>query len=611
MDHIDVEKISAATTSFSLDDAFSDDDDIDPNLEFSSIAIRADLARTISYSQEDEGFRDAEEPPDIDAAGDTEKPLPGPSSDIPSPTLDTNQVYAKFDSVSLSETPVEKYSHSEGQRDVQNVLQVTDDGHGERHTGNDSDSEVQQSAVYPDEARSDPATPDTSQGSQPPLSPPPEHPPDTPISAAESETPPGQTNHERSASTPLPSVTPSSTASTLRPRPSPVHKPTRSTGPSALEKVLSKTRPSFLPPKNRDEDLKHMADWENMMKRSRAAEEKRRKALQERRLARELQIEQSLYIWEKEVLPDWKVVHRNPAMRKLWWAGIPTKLRATMWERAVGNALALSQDTYRICLARAKRALAAGTFPTTSLGLIEQDVSSTLPSLHIFNPDSGPMYADLKDMLYAWVVSRSDEGLGYVLGTARIAAMVLLNMSAGPGFIVMKNLLERHCMRSFYGGLSTKDDMEAYYRIFDTLLADGMPKIYFNFKQHHVSPSAYLRDWIVPLFLDHLPFEACARLWDVLLLEGDAFLYRACLAILAILESRLFFPDQQELLELLRGENKAALDVARREGRPLNGGKYEIYGVDEETLWDRIDFMNDWWKESTWNRLLQRELPDI
>jgi TBC1 domain family member 14 len=116
-------------------------------------------------------------------------------------------------------------------------------------------------------------------------------------------------------------------------------------------------------------------------------------------------------------------------------------------------------DTYRICLARAKRALAAGTFPTTSIGLIEQDVESTLPSLHIFHPHSGPMYEELKDMLYAWVVSRSDEGLGYVQGTARIAAMILLNMSAGPGFIVMKNLLERHCMRSFYGGLSTKDDV--------------------------------------------------------------------------------------------------------------------------------------------------------
>jgi len=221
------------------------------------------------------------------------------------------------------------------------------------------------------------------------------------------------------------------------------------------------------------------------------------------------------------------------------------------------------------------------------------------------------MYAELKDMLYAWVVSRSDEGLGYIQGIARMAAMILLTMSAGPGFIVLKNLLERHCMRSFYGGLSTKDDVEAYYRIFDTLLADGMPKIYFNFKQHQISPSAYLKDWIVPLFLDHLPFEACARLWDVIVLEGDAFLYRASLAMLAVLESRLFFPDKQELLELLRGENKAALEVARRAGRPMNGGKYEIYGVDEETLWDRINFMNDWWKESTWNRLLQRELPDI
>jgi hypothetical protein len=69
------------------------------------------------------------------------------------------------------------------------------------------------------------------------------------------------------------------------------------------------------------------------------------------------------------------------------------------------------------------------------------------------------MYEDLKDMLYAWVVSRSDEGLGYVRGIAKIAAMIILNMPAPQGFVVMRNLLERHCMRSFYGGHSTKDDV--------------------------------------------------------------------------------------------------------------------------------------------------------
>ena len=61
-----------------------------------------------------------------------------------------------------------------------------------------------------------------------------------------------------------------------------------------------------------------------------------------------------------------------------------------------------------------------------------------------------------------------------------------------------------------------------------------------------------------------------------------------------------------------RGENKAAIEVAKRDGRILEGAaKYEIYGVDEETLWERIDSMEDWWKESTWTRLIQRELPDL
>lgn len=78
-----------------------------------------------------------------------------------------------------------------------------------------------------------------------------------------------------------------------------------------------------------------------------------------------------------------------------------------------------------------------------------------------------------------------------------------------------------------------------------------LPSVYFNFKQHQISPAAYLQDWLLTLFLDHLPFEACARIWDVIILEGDAFLYRVALGILAVLEPRLFFPDRKELLELL------------------------------------------------------------
>ena len=51
----------------------------------------------------------------------------------------------------------------------------------------------------------------------------------------------------------------------------PIHRPTRSIGPSAFEKVRSRTRPNFLPPKPREEDEKHMSDWKFMMEQSRAA----------------------------------------------------------------------------------------------------------------------------------------------------------------------------------------------------------------------------------------------------------------------------------------------------------------------------------------------------
>lgn len=43
----------------------------------------------------------------------------------------------------------------------------------------------------------------------------------------------------------------------------------RSSGPSTLQKVVSKTRPPYLPPKQKDEDEKHSREWEEMMQRSR------------------------------------------------------------------------------------------------------------------------------------------------------------------------------------------------------------------------------------------------------------------------------------------------------------------------------------------------------
>jgi len=48
-------------------------------------------------------------------------------------------------------------------------------------------------------------------------------------------------------------------------------KKTRKTGRSALQKVISKTRPTHLPPKPKEEDVRHLKVWEDMMKKSKHA----------------------------------------------------------------------------------------------------------------------------------------------------------------------------------------------------------------------------------------------------------------------------------------------------------------------------------------------------
>ena len=46
-----------------------------------------------------------------------------------------------------------------------------------------------------------------------------------------------------------------------------------------------------------------------------------------------------------------------------------------------------------------------------------------------------------------------------VRGASTVGAMFLINMPPDQAFVAMRNILERHCMRSFYGGTGASDDV--------------------------------------------------------------------------------------------------------------------------------------------------------
>jgi hypothetical protein len=118
---------------------------------------------------------------------------------------------------------------------------------------------------------------------------------------------------------------------------------------STFEKVMSQTRPSWLPPKDKVEDETHYHQWEDMMTQAREHEKELKKMAEARRLMREKRLMANTPRWEALLASDFSVtkVKGDVGLRKMWFEGVPSHLRGKAWSLAVGNALALSRGVSR------------------------------------------------------------------------------------------------------------------------------------------------------------------------------------------------------------------------------------------------------------------------
>ncbi|KAK6908825.1 hypothetical protein I204_01890 [Kwoniella mangroviensis CBS 8886] len=384
---------------------------------------------------------------------------------------------------------------------------------------------------------------------------------------------------------------------------------------STFEKVRSHTRPAYLPPKDKHEDEVHLHQWEEIMMQSREHEKQVRKLKEQRKLEREKKLTIVIPKWEA-LLHDKEFnvqrVQNDPGLRNMWFEGVPTHLRGLAWSKAIGNPLAVSKDAYRTYVTRSEKAQKSGRFPQDVLDQMEKDMDNTLPTLRLYHRGS-PLRDDLKEIMCAWVVYRSDDGLGYAPYISHLSAMFLLVSPPAEAFISLINLLSRPCLRSFYS--QTEDEIDAYYRVLENLQADAYPKIYANLKNLGLRvPEGWFRGMLV----EQVDFECACRLWDQIMLDGDGYIFRTALAIFGFLEPRLYYPDHDEILSVLEGHNPAtlAIQARERERAKLRGetfdelidGKLSVFGLNEHTLFEWLG--NDGWKEKAFERLVLREMPD-
>jgi len=312
------------------------------------------------------------------------------------------------------------------------------------------------------------------------------------------------------------------------------------------EAVLSRTRPSWLPPKNPAEEKRHLKEYQKMMASALEAERKKEAQNKAKTTCRDDTANSLLRIWEEHVLPNWDVVTTQKRTRELWWRGIAPRSRGIVWEKAIGNQLGLSDSSYTAALRRAQaleKTIKRGSQLSPDeekkkawLDRIEKDVGSTYPELRIFQPD-GPLHGALLDVLKAYAMYRSD--VGYVPGTSTIAALLLLNLpTPSASFSALSNLLNRPLPLSFH--TSDSGAISRTYTLFTSTLKLKSPRLAKHLSSLQIQPSAYLANMFTSLFTENLSLDNATRLWDVMVFEGDAVLVRAAVAYMVELEGKLF-----------------------------------------------------------------------
>lgn len=189
------------------------------------------------------------------------------------------------------------------------------------------------------------------------------------------------------------------------------------------EAVLSRTRPSWLPPKDPAEERRHLREFQKMMVASAKADERREAAKISRAVCKDTTADQLMYIWEHSIIPRWNDAINERRARGMWWRGVPSRSRGVVWSRAIGNELGLTEATFKTALARARdledrvrsgRADAEDTRRAKWFDLIRRDTNEhTWTDLRIFQV-AGPLNQALIDILSAYAMYRND--IGYISG---------------------------------------------------------------------------------------------------------------------------------------------------------------------------------------------------
>ena len=166
---------------------------------------------------------------------------------------------------------------------------------------------------------------------------------------------------------------------------------------------------------------------------------------------------------------------------------------------------------------------------------IEKDIFRTFPDHSMFDMNGeGPN--QLRRILLAY--SRSNSKIGYCQGLNYLTATFLLFMSEEDSFWLLNSMCESILPLNYYTPKLL--DLHLDVRVLLRLVQAKLPKVQMILEENRIDLRLITMEWFLCIFLNTLPMETTARIWDVMLYEGSSIIiFRIALGIFKILEPQL------------------------------------------------------------------------
>lgn len=359
--------------------------------------------------------------------------------------------------------------------------------------------------------------------------------------------------------------------------------------PRGLQASLSKSseskayflnsRPSWLPPKNDYDRMKHQRDAEKIVQKAIREEN----ILQMKRVNKLKEFhslqEKDSQVWNRLTESEIKNMRNDPSLSEMYWRGIPRAKRATIWHLLLIDRVSILKSNCEHRFSESRKILQCacddGSARSLSFSdILDRDLNGTYAEANEIRDSD--VHQALKETIVSFLIymgSLISQSSSEVFDTNDVSGTYfrgLCNLSAMLYHVFQDKYL------TFRGlcALFTHDELlnalvamrldkagtnrtilsdyvqDVYFSKIEDELSTTCPRLFEHFQSVGLKTADFAPDMIIELFSGAFDLNLSALVFDIWLFEGSSFLIATLLALLKVSSHKLF-GSKEEILSTL------------------------------------------------------------